>query len=198
MLVAGKNRESTLKEIAQQSGADMQDLQTKPAGAMYVLRTPGIGLYKSWVANMDEGWTRWVLEQYDFSFKILTDADIRAGDLHKKFDVIILPDQSARSLEAGHDPDRMPPEYANGLGEIGVHQLRTFVECRRHAGGTGCCNGITDPQFWIQITMHRGLPRKSSMRRARFCACWRIRGIHSRMALSVTKPFFSTTVRLFG
>ena len=33
------------------------------------LRTPRIGLYSPWTGgNIDEGWTRWVLEQYEFTY----------------------------------------------------------------------------------------------------------------------------------
>jgi len=159
ILVDGKNQEVVLREIAQQSGADMQGLSIKPSGAMYRLQTPRAGLYKSWVANMDEGWTRWVLEQYDFSYKTLTDAEIRAGDLHEKFNVIILPDQAARSIERGHDADKMPLSYSNGLGEIGIYQLRTFVE----AGGTlvafDAATELPIQKFWIQLRdVTEGLP----------------------------------------
>ncbi len=161
ILVDGKGRESTLKDIAQGSGVEVQGLQTKPAGAMYRLQSPRVGLYKSWVANMDEGWTRWVLEQYDFAYTTLTDADIRAGDLHHKFEVIILPDQSSRSIEAGHAPDRVPPQYANGLGEIGINQLRTFVE----QGGTlvalDAATELPVKNFWMQARdVTNGLPRQ--------------------------------------
>lgn len=151
ILIDAKGRESVLKEIAQQGGVDMQGLLGKPSGPMYRLQTPRVGLYKSWVANMDEGWTRWVLEQYDFSFKTLTDADIRAGDLHEKFDVIILPDQSAQSLERGHSAENVPSPYANGLGEIGIYQLRAFVEKGKMLVALDGATELPIRNFWIQI-----------------------------------------------
>ena len=36
-------------------------------GSMPLAGAPRIGLYQSWSANMDEGWTRWVLEQHGFT-----------------------------------------------------------------------------------------------------------------------------------
>src|SRR6185503_10381440 len=65
------------------------------------LRVPRIGLYQSWTANMDEGWTRWVLEQYEFSYTTLHNADIKVGKLREKFDAIILPDQQPRDILEG-------------------------------------------------------------------------------------------------
>jgi len=159
ILVDAKGREATLKETAQQHGADMQGLSSKPSGAMYRLQTPRVGLYKSWVANMDEGWTRWVLEQYSFDYKTVTDADIRAGDLHEKFDVIILPDQPARSIERGHSAENMPPQYANGLGEIGIYQLRAFVEKGKTLVALDAATELPIRNFWIQIRdVTEGLP----------------------------------------
>ena len=40
-----------------------------------------VGLYKSYVASMDEGWTRWIFDQYKARYSALTDSDIRAGNL---------------------------------------------------------------------------------------------------------------------
>jgi hypothetical protein len=96
---------------------------------------PRIGLYKSWVENIDEGWTRWVLERYGFSFVSLTDADMRAGDLGKRVDVIILPDAPPERMVAGHTPGTMPEQYVGGLGETGVAALQAFVD----DGGTLVC-----------------------------------------------------------
>jgi hypothetical protein len=159
ILVEGKNQEAKLKEIARQSGANLQGLQTKPAGAMYRLQAPRIGLYKSWVANMDEGWTRWILEQHGFAHKTLADAEIRAGDLHEKFEVIILPDQAARSIERGHNPENVPAPYANGLGEIGIYQLRAFVEKGGTLAALDAATELPIRNFWMQVRdVTEGLP----------------------------------------
>ncbi|MDZ7275014.1 MAG: M14 family zinc carboxypeptidase [candidate division KSB1 bacterium] len=111
-----------------------------------------IGLYRSWVANMDEGWTRWVLEDYGFAYTTLSNADLLAQDLRNSFEVIILPDQKASTLESGHDHSNMPAEYAGGLGELGIRKLRQFVD----AGGTlitfaSACELVLH-HFWLQVT----------------------------------------------
>ncbi|HEX7175217.1 MAG TPA: M14 family zinc carboxypeptidase [Pyrinomonadaceae bacterium] len=94
-----------------------------------------VGLYKSHVASMDEGWTRWVLEQEGFKYRSLLDAEARAGSLRAKYDAIVLPDQSARAIFEGHRKGTMPDELTGGLGEEGVRALREFVE----RGGTLVC-----------------------------------------------------------
>jgi len=96
------------------------------------LARPRVGLYKPWVASIDEGWTRWLLEQYGFPFSSLTDQDMRRGGLRARFDAIVLPDMDAERLRSGHAPLSMPPEYVGGLGDDGVAALQEFVR----AGGT--------------------------------------------------------------
>jgi hypothetical protein len=91
-----------------------------------------VGLYKPWVENIDEGWTRWLLEQYEFPFVTLTDQDIRRGGLAARLDVIIVPDQSGERLMNGHPAGTMPAEYTGGLGSDGALALKQFVD----AGGT--------------------------------------------------------------
>lgn len=101
---------------------------------------PRIAIYRSHVPALDEGWTRWVLDNdANTSFRCLhylslEDAEIRAGSLRAKFDTIVIPDQEPirnqepRVILNGHHPGTMPPEYTGGLGAEGVKALREFVE----------------------------------------------------------------------
>jgi len=98
-----------------------------PAGAL-TIKAPRIGMYSPWTGgNMDEGWTRWVLEQYDFAEATLHNADLRAGKLRDKYDAIILPDQAPRSIIDGAGGQNIRPEYRGGIGDEGVAALREFV-----------------------------------------------------------------------
>jgi hypothetical protein len=126
-----------LADVLRVTGVDAERVDRLPRIAMPPVRAARIGLYKSWVANMDEGWTRWLFEQYGFPYTTLTDADIRQGGLRDRFDVIVLPDQAPRRIIAGHQPsDRpavgpwgpVPAEYQGGIGEAGVQALKAFVE----------------------------------------------------------------------
>lgn len=97
------------------------------------VRKPRVGLYQSWVASMDEGWTRFIFEkEVGVDYQTIHDQDVRAGTLHERFDVIVLPDQSAAEIINGHRAGTLPPEYTGGLGQEGVAALESFVE----AGGT--------------------------------------------------------------
>jgi hypothetical protein len=97
---------------------------------------PPRALYKSSVAAMDEGWTRWVLDHQGCTgYRSLNDRQIRAGNLHKDLETIIIPDQTRGSIVNGYREDAMPAEYTGGLGAEGVKALREFVE----QGGTLVC-----------------------------------------------------------
>ncbi|MBN2430597.1 MAG: peptidase M14 family protein [Acidobacteria bacterium] len=109
-----------------------------PADA-YPLKPLRLGIYQRYQGgNMDEGWTRWVLEQFEFPYEILKSFDIKAGGLRPKFDVILLADDELDSL-LGPDYEKLgpgdrpvPPGYRSGLGDEGVRAMEEFVR----AGGT--------------------------------------------------------------
>jgi hypothetical protein len=44
------------------------------------VRQPRIGLYQPWNGSMDEGWTRWVLEQYGFAFVPVHPEDFKTSN----------------------------------------------------------------------------------------------------------------------
>ena len=129
---------------------------------------PAVGLYKSHVPAIDEGWTRWILEHgqrvNDLLQSIrldLEDQEIQTGNLRiDSFDTIIIPDQPRAAILNGHRDGTMPDEYTGGLGEEGVKALREFVE----AGGTlVCLNRASDfaiEQFKLPVRdVVDGLPR---------------------------------------
>jgi hypothetical protein len=103
----------------------------------YKLKQPRLGLYQPWTANMDEGWTRWVLERYAFKYQTVHDAEIRAGNLKERYDVVLLPSASSSSILNGNKPGTMPPRYVGGIGDQGADNLLAFVR----EGGTLICMG---------------------------------------------------------
>jgi hypothetical protein len=101
------------------------------------LRPVRVGLYKSYIPAIDEGWTRFVLETYAFDVKNIENKQVRAGNLNSAFDVIILPDSSRDVIVDGRQgregyQEELPPEYTGGIGKEGVKALKDFVD----KGGT--------------------------------------------------------------
>jgi hypothetical protein len=89
-------------------------------------------VYHGWGGNMDEGWTRWLLEQFEFPYVSVFDRDVRAGNLRAKFDVILLPDATYDQMLNGMPAGSMPDAYTGGMTTRGVANLYEFVS----QGGT--------------------------------------------------------------
>jgi hypothetical protein len=126
LIEKGNSTEARVRKLSQELGLDFTGVANQPKVATRKLRLPRVGLYKSWVANMDEGWTRWLLESYGFPLDTLHDADIRNKDL-SVYDALILPDQSVREMLHGHSTLAMPAAYAGGLGLEGALALKKYV-----------------------------------------------------------------------
>jgi hypothetical protein len=112
------------------------------------IRKPRIGLYRPWQASMDEGWTRWILERYDFEFVNLYPADFRTGALADRIDVLIVADE-ARGLLDGYGPGAVPPAYEGGIGADGVRAIDAFVR----GGGTLVCLNRSSLFFIDQLRL---------------------------------------------
>jgi hypothetical protein len=126
-LVLPSSARRELEALAIELGLSPRAIQARPRSLR--LRAPRVGLYRSWVPSMDEGWTRYVFErEMEVAYRTLHDREIRAGKLRDRYDAIVLPDQKPTDLLDGHAPGSMPEEYTGGIGAEGVRALRAFVE----------------------------------------------------------------------
>lgn len=125
-VVQGAER-SALEALAVELGLDFVGAEQRPTPTLLELRKPRIGIYRGHLPNMPEGWVRWLLDQYDFQYRSISDAEMRAGQL-QDYDVIILPEQQANRMLRGYGARNMPEEYTGGMGEEGAAALKTFVE----------------------------------------------------------------------
>jgi ribosomal protein S18 acetylase RimI-like enzyme len=115
------------------------------------LARPRIGLVRPFGSSMDEGWTRWVLEQYGFDLVVLRPADFRTP-LGQKVDVVILTEDGRLPLEgaggrgrggapggaAGRGGGRsVRPEYADTVSADDLEKFEQFIR----DGGTLVCLG---------------------------------------------------------
>ena len=93
-----------------------------------------------WGGNMDEGWTRWILEQYGFDYSTVKDEEIKGG-LEGKYDVLIFPGDPDEVIKGDKIEEyyekrykglitvpKFPPEYRSGIGEEGAEKVKEFVE----------------------------------------------------------------------
>jgi hypothetical protein len=127
-----------LNEIASKTGVSFMALNADVTGRS--IKRMRIGMYQRYLGgNMDEGWTRLLLENFEFPYTTLKDIEVKTGDLASDYDVIILPDDGLSTMTGKDRSDRMkrriesvPPEYISGFEQEGIDALRMFVE----QGGT--------------------------------------------------------------
>ncbi|HXM37283.1 MAG TPA: M14 family metallopeptidase [Gemmatimonadales bacterium] len=135
LVVRGPRARRILSEHAARHGFSVTATRAAPVSGQTRQRLPRIGLYQPWTANSDEGWTRWLFEQYGISHTTLHDSDLKKGGLRQRFDVIVLPDAEASALLRGVDSTRIPLPYAGGMGDAGATAITEFVR----GGGTLVC-----------------------------------------------------------
>jgi len=129
--------EPVMASLSHDLGLRADGMKGKLPANLQRIGSARIGVYKPWTASIDEGWTRLVLEQYEFKYASVTDPEMHAGNLRARYDVLVLPNVPGDRLAAGLADDVVPPEYAGGLGDAGIEALRAFVR----GGGTLVCLG---------------------------------------------------------
>ena len=144
--VAPAGSEAALMEVARQTGVDFTALKGETREGTHEVKRLRVGMYQRYRGgNIDEGWTRFLLEQFSFPYTSLMDAEIKKGDLKDRYDVIILPDDSTAAITGersgaagragasgraegpGRPEESTPLEYRSGIGNEGVNALKAFV-----------------------------------------------------------------------
>jgi hypothetical protein len=159
------------------------------------LKPVRIGLYKSYIPSMDEGWTRFLLDQYGFKYKNIENKEVRAGNLNNSYDAIILPDSSREVIVEGKESrfgfssDAFPPEYSGGIGKEGVHALREFVD----KGGTlitlaNASDVVIGEDFGLPVRNALASPSATQGRAAVTSADFNVPGSLLRVYLDTSHP----------
>jgi hypothetical protein len=161
-----------LEKIATELGLNIEAVTTRPSSEAFRLRMPRIGLWDRYGGSMPSGWTRWLLERYEFPFTVIYPPTLDAGDLASKFDVLIFVAGAIPARDGGRggregggnpndrtpDPSSIPAEFRERLGSVTVAKtiprLRQFLE----AGGTILSIGSS-----TSVGTHAGLPIANAM-----------------------------------
>ncbi|MDR0757203.1 MAG: hypothetical protein LBF85_05080 [Tannerella sp.] len=160
--------QALLQTLAGEVGLSFDAVATRPQGGALKLRPVRVALWDRYGGSMDSGWIRWMLEQaFPFPFDVVYAPDLDAGNLKKKYDVLILPDGAVPQAGQGGGQgsrnaptrDNVPEEYRNRVGSITVGstipQLRTFAE----EGGTLIAIGSST----TAIARHFDLPVEDAL-----------------------------------
>ncbi|MGB7294506.1 MAG: M14 family metallopeptidase [Candidatus Aminicenantales bacterium] len=160
---AGPETRQKLEREAKALGLRVTAVGAKPRGEALKIVPVRIGLWDQYGGSMASGWTRWLLEKFEFPFEVVFPARLDAGNLREKYDVLIFPggaipreDREPRSefrFYAPPKPEEIPEEFRDRLGSVTVAktvpQIRRFLE---DGGAVLAIGGST------VIGRHLGLP----------------------------------------
>ena len=170
---ASAKAKSILDKSVKELGLDVAGVAKRPTGAMVKVAPMRIALWDAYGGSMPSGWVRWLMEQYHFPMQVVYSQDIDAGDLKKKYDVIVFVTRAipavgvGRGVGAGEgggfasrEPkaEELPAEFRPWLGKItaekSIPELRKFLE----AGGNVVTIGSS-----TNLAYHLGLPVKNAL-----------------------------------
>jgi hypothetical protein len=128
------------KEIAEQTHLTLIPLDSKLEARTLAANPLKVAMYQRfWGGNMDEGWTRWLLEEFGFEYTTVRDEDIKEG--LEGYDVLILPSDAPAMIVGDRVEEYyekkykgmftapvLPPEYKSGIGDDGVEKINEFAE----------------------------------------------------------------------
>ncbi len=157
--------EKRLDKLAADLGLRFEATPARPSVEMMKLGPVRIGLWDRYGGSMPSGWTRWLLEQFEFPFSVVYPQTLDAGDLASKFDVLIfvtgaIPPVREESGGRGRDsePRNVPEEFRSWLGNVTptrtIPHLRAFLE----AGGRILTIGSS-----TGLAYHLGLPVENAL-----------------------------------
>jgi hypothetical protein len=143
-----------IETAAKTLGINAWAIPNKPTDEGLELHPTRIGLVDTYGGSMTSGWTRWLFEQFEFSFTVIYPQTLDAGNLNASFDDIVFTDGVLPNLNAaaavaaaagapgGGDaprgfgqqprPETIPEQYRPWLGRITADktlpQLTAFVQ----------------------------------------------------------------------
>ena len=139
----------SIQVLATEFGLPFTAMPAAPAGAMSQLKPLRVALYRRYAGgNMDEGWTRFLFDQWEFPYTRVDADEIKKGGLNASYDAVLIADDTVRAIVGSGGSGggqqaapsgvesfgaaALPTEYTKSLGNAGVDALKEFVR----AGGS--------------------------------------------------------------
>ncbi len=167
---ASAKAKSLLEKSAKDLGIEALGVAKKPAGTMVKVAPMRIALWDTYGGSMPSGWVRLLMEQYHFPMDVIYSQAIDAGDLKKKYDVIIFVTRaipaagtgresesggySAREPKVEEIPDTFRPWVGRITADKSIPQIKKFLE----EGGKVVTIGSS-----ANLAYHLGLPVRNAL-----------------------------------
>ena len=147
-----------LENAASALGVEVTGVAAAPPGDALRIRPVRVALWDRYGGSSPSGWTRWLLERFEFPFDVVFTPTLDAGNLAAKYDVIVLTDESLSDESPGVAAASVPAEYRATLGTITTE--RTVPQLRRFVTDGGTLVAIGDA---TAIGERLGLPITSAL-----------------------------------
>ncbi len=160
----GADARGVLEIGTRNTGVTVYALPARPVGEAHELRPIRVGLWDQYGGSMPSGWTRLILEQFEFPYEVVYGADLDAGNLNARFDVLLFPDGAVpmqdRGGFGGRSPDMesVPAEYRDRLTGVSVGTTVPAILDFIRNGGTAIAIGSS-----TSLGYHAGLPISDHM-----------------------------------
>jgi hypothetical protein len=125
----------TLEEINRTMPLILFSRTDLPLEKLKKLKSFKVALYQDWGHNMQEGWTRYVFDEFKINYETVHHKDVLKKDFLKKYDIIVFVGAGKTEIESGKPPKKwekwtspLPPEYSGGIGEKGKKVLEEFLK----------------------------------------------------------------------
>ncbi len=139
-----------LETVAKQTGVDFTPLRGAVSTGVHDMKRQRVAMYQRFGGgNIDEGWTRLVLEQFNFPYTSIFDPEIKAGNLIDKYDVLVIPNDSTATI-TGETAAAGRRRAAADVAEAAAEPLPAAAQGGRGAGGGGGGGGRggnTPPEY---------------------------------------------------
>ncbi|MBA3297146.1 MAG: peptidase [Acidobacteria bacterium] len=123
-VIASPTSTPIVRKGAQELGVNVDAPAGRPDGAATRLATKRIALWDTQTGSMPSGWTRFLLERFEFPFTVVCGAGFDDPALRSKYDVIIMPSGATfRPGGSGRGGGAIPAEEAAPAGDPDLRSL---------------------------------------------------------------------------
>lgn len=143
---ATKSSTTIVKNAADELGLNATGCEQAPGTGALKINPVRIGLWDKYGGSMPSGWTRWIMEQFEFPFELVYPGTLDQGKLNSKFDVLVFVTGAIPSGESrfayfqnpmdDSEKDRIPEEYRGWLGQVTTEKTVPLLLEFLNNGGT--------------------------------------------------------------
>ncbi len=146
-LIRAEGNAERIQAAVRELGLTAVGLSAMPDVATHEIDVPRIAMYSMWGSTQEVGWVRHTFDRFEIPYDLIFKERVRAGDLRRDYDVVLLPSQGrdGKSLVYDLEPKDRPiaytktPEFRNlgmygsseditgGMGLEGVLELKKFL-----------------------------------------------------------------------